>query len=285
MDVRFLTTFLEVAETRHFGRAADNLFLTQSAVSARIKLLEEYFNTVLFIRHRNSIQITPAGEKLLPFARRLADTLTDARKLLAEEECQHVSCASTQNAFALFMSSMLPTLLSSFSQMSFRHEVSSSEQLTRHLHEHRIDFALSTNKLKADDIVDIPLLEFPLSVFESSSTDAADSQELQDINVEWASHINDDIYERLPELRKARFRTSSIDVATSIASQRACRLILPSANHEHIDQRLRNTMQSFKQSPDKLNIKAVVYLHKLKKVNNTGIEELIQFMQNDEFSS
>ena len=45
MDIRFLTTFIEVAKTRHFGKAAENLYLTQSAVSARIKLLEEYFHT------------------------------------------------------------------------------------------------------------------------------------------------------------------------------------------------------------------------------------------------
>ena len=48
MDIRFLTTFIEVAKTRHFGKAAENLYLTQSAVSARIKLLEEYFHTTLF---------------------------------------------------------------------------------------------------------------------------------------------------------------------------------------------------------------------------------------------
>ena len=42
MDVKVFKTFLEVANTRHFGRAADNLFITQAAVSARIKQLEEF---------------------------------------------------------------------------------------------------------------------------------------------------------------------------------------------------------------------------------------------------
>jgi hypothetical protein len=49
MDIRFLVTFMEVAQTRHFGKAAENLYLTQSAVSARIKQLEEYFNAALFV--------------------------------------------------------------------------------------------------------------------------------------------------------------------------------------------------------------------------------------------
>ncbi len=40
MDIQLLKTFLEVKATRHFGRAAENLYLTQAAVSARIKQLE-----------------------------------------------------------------------------------------------------------------------------------------------------------------------------------------------------------------------------------------------------
>ncbi|MGB1090783.1 MAG: LysR family transcriptional regulator, partial [Oceanobacter sp.] len=37
MDTELLKTFLEVSRTRHFGRAAENLFLTQSAVSFRVR--------------------------------------------------------------------------------------------------------------------------------------------------------------------------------------------------------------------------------------------------------
>jgi len=40
VDTELLKTFLEVTKTRHFGRAADNLYLTQSAVSFRIRQLE-----------------------------------------------------------------------------------------------------------------------------------------------------------------------------------------------------------------------------------------------------
>ena len=65
MDTDQLKTFLEVSRTRHFGRAAQNLFLSQSAVSARIKGLEEQIGTPLFVRDRNDIHLTPAGHRLL----------------------------------------------------------------------------------------------------------------------------------------------------------------------------------------------------------------------------
>jgi DNA-binding transcriptional LysR family regulator len=68
MDIDLLKTFLEVNRTRHFGRAAENLFLTQSAVSARVRQLEDTIGVPLFTRTRNDIQLTPAGTRLLKYA-------------------------------------------------------------------------------------------------------------------------------------------------------------------------------------------------------------------------
>ena len=66
MDIEILRTFLEVNRTRHFARAADNLYLTQAAVSARIRQLEALVGAPLFSRNRNNIQLTPAGHQLIP---------------------------------------------------------------------------------------------------------------------------------------------------------------------------------------------------------------------------
>lgn len=63
MDTELLKTFLEVSRTRHFGRAAEALYLTQSAVSFRIRQLENQLGVNLFTRHRNNIRLTTAGEK------------------------------------------------------------------------------------------------------------------------------------------------------------------------------------------------------------------------------
>lgn len=71
MDIDLLKTFVEVYHTRHFARAADNLFITPSAVSARIRLLEQQLGTSLFVRERNNIQLTSAGERFLDHARNM----------------------------------------------------------------------------------------------------------------------------------------------------------------------------------------------------------------------
>ncbi|HBI9934024.1 TPA: LysR family transcriptional regulator, partial [Escherichia coli] len=80
MDTELLKTFLEVSRTRHFGRAAESLYLTQSAVSFRIRQLENQLGVNLFTRHRNNIRLTAAGEKLLPYAETLMSTWQAARK-------------------------------------------------------------------------------------------------------------------------------------------------------------------------------------------------------------
>ncbi len=279
VDIRFLTTFLEVAETRHFGRAAENLYLTQSAVSARIKLLEEYFNTALFIRNRNSIQITPAGEKLIPFAQELSETLSKARKLLAEEECQHISCASTQNAFVLCFSHLLPNLLSHFSTVSFQHEIATVEQITRQLHEHSIDFALTTSQVKSDDIDSILLFEVPLCIYQSNQADIGNNSGIQDINIEWSISVNDKLTKLYPELRKAKLRTSSIDVALTLANAESCRLILPIASHVFLDEKIRQILSHYDNSPLGQDVNVPLYLNQLKSQKNVGLDEVTEFLK------
>jgi DNA-binding transcriptional LysR family regulator len=83
VDAQLLKTFLEIYRTRHFGRAADNLHLSQSAVSARIRLLEDELGVPLFTRERNNIQLTAAGEKLLRHAESIVTTWNQVRQEIA----------------------------------------------------------------------------------------------------------------------------------------------------------------------------------------------------------
>lgn len=98
MDIQLLRTFLELDRARHFGKAAETLFVTQSAVSARIRLLEETLGVPLFIRRRNELQLTSAGKRLKRHAetivaawqRALTDTaLDEAHKMALSVGAMH----------------------------------------------------------------------------------------------------------------------------------------------------------------------------------------------------
>jgi DNA-binding transcriptional LysR family regulator len=68
---RLLRCFVAVAEELHFGRAAVRLHLAQQAVSRDVRALEQQSGLTLFDRSTRRVELTPAGERLLPRARRL----------------------------------------------------------------------------------------------------------------------------------------------------------------------------------------------------------------------
>jgi DNA-binding transcriptional LysR family regulator len=80
MDIENLRTFLAVVRTRHFGKAAQDLCITQSAVSARIRQLENTLGTPLFIRQRNDIRLTAQGQQLQKHAETIVHAWARARQ-------------------------------------------------------------------------------------------------------------------------------------------------------------------------------------------------------------
>lgn len=110
MDIESLRTFLEVKRTGHFGRAADNLFLTQSAVSARIRQLEDTLGTPLFYRQRNDIRLTPAGERLLRHAETIVGAWQRAR-MDADLDETYDTCVSVGGLFDLWNETLLDWLV------------------------------------------------------------------------------------------------------------------------------------------------------------------------------
>ena len=75
MDIQNLQAFIAVFEQQSFSKAADNLNLTQPAVSKRIAALEQDYNTTLFNRIGKSIILTETGEILLPSARLIIEEI------------------------------------------------------------------------------------------------------------------------------------------------------------------------------------------------------------------
>ncbi|MFC5137367.1 LysR family transcriptional regulator [Actinomycetospora rhizophila] len=79
METRQLRYFVAVAETRHFGRAAERLHIAQSPLSQAIRQLEAQLGAPLFERTTRRVDLTAAGEELLPEAVRILASLDAAR--------------------------------------------------------------------------------------------------------------------------------------------------------------------------------------------------------------
>jgi DNA-binding transcriptional LysR family regulator len=76
--------FLEVARQGNLSRAAEALFVTQPALTARLQALEAELGTRLFVRSRRGMDLTDSGRAFLPYAERALLALRDGRELVAE---------------------------------------------------------------------------------------------------------------------------------------------------------------------------------------------------------
>ena len=69
MNIVSLHTFIAIVETGSLVRASEKMNVTQSTVTARLKILEQDLGQVLLNRHKSGTTLTPAGSKLLRYAR------------------------------------------------------------------------------------------------------------------------------------------------------------------------------------------------------------------------
>lgn len=84
LDIDLLRSFAAVADTGSFTAAAELVTRTQSAVSVQVKRLEEIVGRRVFERTSRSLALTPAGETLLGYARRILELNDESVRRIAE---------------------------------------------------------------------------------------------------------------------------------------------------------------------------------------------------------
>src|SRR5580704_1470561 len=85
MDAADLRVFEAVARLGGMSRAAEELHTVQSNVTSHIRQLEERLGTPLFHRHARGVDLTPAGQRLLPYALRVTLLLNEARRAVLDD--------------------------------------------------------------------------------------------------------------------------------------------------------------------------------------------------------
>lgn len=115
LDIKSLSYFIAVAEDLHFSRAADRLHVAQSALSARIRQLEDRLGAPLFTRgKRAAVRLTEAGELFLVEARRTVQAAEQAENVgrrAGQGAIGHVAIGYVASAI---FSGLLPELLRRF---------------------------------------------------------------------------------------------------------------------------------------------------------------------------
>lgn len=159
MDTELLRTFLEVRSTRHFGKAATNLYITQAAVSSRIKLLEQMLGTPLFVRHRNNLQLTDTGERLVSHAEEILSAWERAKRDLTirKNSKETIRFAATPGFCAFLLQENLGAIYRSMPELVLRADSLDEETLMVRLRDRRIDVGLLFDPAKHVDFVSEPV--------------------------------------------------------------------------------------------------------------------------------
>lgn len=190
MDTDLLKTFLEVHRTRHFGRAGENLFITQSAVSARIRQLEGILSVKLFHRERNDIRLTAAGERMVKHAETILNALHRALQDTAMDEEYRVSLSigSMYSLWDILAQNWIHRLHKERSDIALRVEAQSHEVLLRKLLDGVLDIALMFEpihlaKLQVKEIATIELI----MVTSQQGLTVEQAQSYQYLMVDWGA--------------------------------------------------------------------------------------------------
>ncbi|MFA7554348.1 MAG: LysR substrate-binding domain-containing protein [Spongiibacteraceae bacterium] len=212
METELLKTFLEIEKTRHFGRAADNLYLTQAAVSSRIRQLESTLGVSLFNRHRNNINLTPEGERLKPHAEAVINAWNQAlqQSSSSNEQSLHIAIGGTVNLAEPFLQDYLHRIYSHYPDITLRAPVLERASLTQQLLKHSLDMAIIFDRPKVEEL-SIERIDTVTLVLTSTQqhTQLADINKHPYIQIDWGNSFNTQLIKQLPTLPTPALCTST----------------------------------------------------------------------------
>jgi DNA-binding transcriptional LysR family regulator len=183
ITLRQLKVFEAVARHLNYTRAAEELFLTQPAVSMQIKQLEEQVGAPVFEQLGKKIYLTDAGKEVYRYSLEIAHRLDELQMVLEDMKGLHrgtlrLTVASTANYF-------VPTLLGVFSQrhtgVKVEIDVTNRENLLRALSANTTDFAIMGQPPDSTELETHPFLENPLVVIAPPNHPLAGHKRIQRI--------------------------------------------------------------------------------------------------------
>lgn len=161
MQIGHLRCFLAVAEQRHFTHAARELGLAQPSVSSQVRRLESELGSELFHRMKGNVTLTPAGEALLPFARRILADVDAASSELRESGAQvrgRLSIGATPSLAATLVPPVLARFHAAYPAVDLALREAGSGDLVAALEEGALDVALVILPVRHDVLETQPLL-------------------------------------------------------------------------------------------------------------------------------
>lgn len=158
MDLDDLLIFRTVVAAGGITRAAERLHRVQSNVTTRIRQLEAKLGTDLFIRDAKRLQLSPAGQTLLPYAERLLALADEARAAVISHEPQGpLSLGAMESTAAVRLPAPLADLVARYPQVRLMLKTGNPQQLAAAVLAGTLDAALVTGPIVDARLEHVPI--------------------------------------------------------------------------------------------------------------------------------
>lgn len=203
MDVVLAKTFLTIVDTGSFKSAAERLFVTQSAISMRIKVLEDGLGQKLFVRSKNGAELTPAGQQFQRHATALLRVWQHAQLevSLAEHHSDHLAVAAQISLWESFLLDWIAWLRGKYKNLAVTASMGTSEALIERLAEGTIDIAIAYRATARPGIEVEHLMDDEL-ILVSSDNKRSKISDHSYVFVNWGSEFAADHAEAYPDLAR-----------------------------------------------------------------------------------
>lgn len=144
---RQLRIFLALAQSLNFSRTAETFFVTQPSLSKTVKDLEKELGIVLFERSTRNVRLTPAGEQLMPMARRIVgefDTGLQHMQSRAEQEAHRLSVAALPSLANVLLPEVCAALESRYPHAQIAVQDCADQVAVQRVINYQVDFALAS---------------------------------------------------------------------------------------------------------------------------------------------
>lgn len=207
MDIILIKTFLEVAATGSFGGAADRLYVTQAAVSLRVKRLENAVNHSLFIRSKAGATLTNRGVQFERYALSLIKIWEESKQQISipESYTRSLVIGAEYSLWPRLGFRWIDTLEQQMADLSLRAETGMSERLTRFLIEGVIQVGLMYTPQLRPGLVADPLVDDELILVASWENPTMDIAERY-VFVDWGPEFTHAHAIGLPDLGSTRLK-------------------------------------------------------------------------------
>jgi len=159
MHLETLKVFCDIVETRSFSTAASKNFVTQSAVSQQIRMLEQRYGRQLLERTRGNVQLTPAGEVLYQASKDIVDRFQDMEAQLqaASQVVAGTIRVGTVHSIGLYeMAGALKRYMKAYPQVHVALEYSRANKIYEDALKGNVDLGVVAYPQKRPGVVVLP---------------------------------------------------------------------------------------------------------------------------------